>query len=401
MPPELEQAPEHAISTEGAEAPRADAQPPESSPGKDVQPPESSPGTGAPSDSPPEKGAQPDQPTAFDVAKVAMAKLREKAEKVAGSPPAKPAPESKDKPTEKADDGKGKPAPEKAEPEVPTEFAKHPAWQRIQSERRAAVEEVATIKAQLEATRPMAEHFEKLTGFLKASNIETEGFQLGMQALQAFASESPVRGIELTLDVLENAAMTDPVRAWEMLRPMVEKIRMAAGDELPEDLAGKVNSGVLAEAEAREIARLRAKDTTREAMARAQRERDERRQVEAEEARVAQAREAVVDAIAEWERTWRTNNPDADKLTPFVTPAILEKLTRYKGELTKEQVRKIAADTAAEVKERLKSMLPERRPVIPMPGGRPANVQGEPANAFDAAKAAYEGIRTGAVSLPT
>lgn len=105
--------------------------------------------------------------------------------------------------------------------------------------------------------------------------------------------------------IIAGLMKTNPVEAWRQLRPTVEKLLIAAGELLPEDLKERVQKGELSREAAFEISRHRAQTSTLERMRAFERERQElERQQE-------QAR-ALVTAAEAWERDRRAKDPNFD-----------------------------------------------------------------------------------------
>lgn len=381
--------------------PNTDGQQPASSPGKDAQPAASSPAAGAPA------AEKPPEPTAFDMAKTALAKLKGGTDgrpPAAASPAADPAKPADSQPSK---DGKpvaatdAKPAEKPAEdPDAQLPFAKHPRFREVIAERNTFNDQLKTATTELEALRPKAQGMDQLAGYLKTHEIDSDGFNLSMSALAAFAGDTPVKGIEVTLGILEQAAMTDPSAAWKLLEPMVEKIRAAAGEILPADLAKEVTDGVTTEERALEIARARAAEKARSDNAKRHTERTARTTEQTQGEREQQRADLMVGSVHKWEQAWMAKDPDAAIVSPLVGGVILAKLQAHKGELTDALIASIADKAVEEVKVHLRKANPNpAKPKTALPEGGPGKSKAEPADSYDAATQAYRRLQSGEVKL--
>jgi hypothetical protein len=148
--------------------------------------------------------------------------------------------------------------------------------------------------------------FKHLLGDLKEArtdaqrykNVETFIDNLGLSADEA-ASTLKIGGL----------IKTDPVAAWKELLPIVQKVAIAAGEMLPDDLKQQVAEGKMPREAAIEISRSRAALATTNA-------RTEWQQQRSQEQQAVQARQANLDAVSTWESERRARDPNFDAKMP-------------------------------------------------------------------------------------
>lgn len=131
--------------------------------------------------------------------------------------------------------------------------------------------------------------------------------------VQTFLDQSGLSGDEahdgLTIMAL---AKTNPVEAWKRMRPFVEKVLVAAGEVLPDDITSRVQQGELSQAAAMELSRQRA------AIQAIQAEQSFREQLSQRQQQTAAAT-AVQEAAVSWENDRRLKDPNFEaKMTPLM-----------------------------------------------------------------------------------
>ena len=139
-------------------------------------------------------------------------------------------------------------------------FHKHPRFQHLISERNSLKQD--------------AERHRNVQNFLDSNGLQADE---AADALLIFAR-----------------AKTDPVGAWNAVKPWVQKLLIAAGEVLPDDLRSRVEKGELTQDTAMEISRERAKAqsvTSRQTFAEQQRERNAARE----------RSDALVNTANKWE----------------------------------------------------------------------------------------------------
>jgi len=110
-------------------------------------------------------------------------------------------------------------------------FHDHPRWKEVVGENQ-----------QLKAQKPLIEQAQQLNSFCEQNRITPEELNNSLEFMRLFK--------------------TDPEAARKMLEPTWKSLEGYVGNELPADLQAKVVEGKMEEADARELARLRAQNTT-------------------------------------------------------------------------------------------------------------------------------------------
>lgn len=166
--------------------------------------------------------------TLLDVTRRALAE--------AESPPADQAtpegdkPPGDDTPKDAADNAEPK-AEDKAQDDAePPPFDKHPRWQQLKRE-------TAGLKQQVEELSPLAETHRQVLAYMERNDLTAADVQQGFAIMAALRN--------------------DPAEAWKLMEPIVRSVRVFMGEELPDDLREKVETGLIDDDTARETARLR------------------------------------------------------------------------------------------------------------------------------------------------
>lgn len=190
------------------------------------------------SEAKPVEAAAPEAPkTSFEAMTQRMEQMRaaDAAKAPAEAKPGEAKPEAKpDAPEEEVVEGT---------PEEKKAFLGKPLEQKFAETRgklreaRAAVKEYESKLAEFEPMKQKAELYEQLSTWTAQSGLEAPDVQ---NALQWAA-------------LMKN----DPIKALETLTPVFEKLRVAAGAVLSDDLRAQVEDGAITETAAQELARLR------------------------------------------------------------------------------------------------------------------------------------------------
>lgn len=185
-------------------------------------------------------------------------------------------------------------------------FNKHPRFQEV--------------LGKLKAAETDAVRYRNVQGFLDRENLSGEDAAQGLVLLAKSRNEG-LTGDEMADGLrLMALAKTDPSAAWRGgLQEWVQKVIIAAGEWLPDDLGQRVQNGELSREAAMELSRSRAQVQTYEA-------RKTFEQQQAESRRTKEASDALVGAANTWisERTTRDPNFNA-KL-----PAIQEEVVKLR-----------------------------------------------------------------------
>ena len=177
----------------------------------------------------------------------------------------------------------------------------------------SASEEVAGQEVGVEATQkePGVEDFSDVP-FNKHPRFQallTERAALKLDAdryknVETFISENNLNGDEAA-DILRIGGLmkTDPAKAWAEMKPMVQKVLIAAGEVLPEDLTKRVTDGELSREAAMEVSRLRAAQQSTQARTQWESQRTEQRQQ-------TESVTAVQTAVSTWEAERQARDPN-------------------------------------------------------------------------------------------
>lgn len=173
-------------------------------------------------------------------------------------------------------------------------------------------------------------------------------------------------------------AKTNPAKAWEQVKPWVQKLLVAAGEVLPDELQQRVTSGELTREAALEVSRSRAQVQSFEAQRSFE---EQRRQRQAESERVS----SLQGAAQSWEEDRRKRDPNFDaKLQPIMKEIAFLHATEGRPD-TPEGVRDQLQRAYKAVNDTIKSAVPiapvqQRKPALrPVMGGQVAgNAQAAP-----------------------
>lgn len=119
----------------------------------------------------------------------------------------------------------------------PGKTPEHIPYARFQE----TIKEKQTLESTLKEVQPLADAHKSVVEFCQSNRITQEQFQEGMEMLRLINS--------------------DPEGARAALEPIWNQLNGVTGNTLPEDLAKEVEEGVLSESRAKEIAKLRGKES--------------------------------------------------------------------------------------------------------------------------------------------
>ena len=125
---------------------------------------------------------------------------------------------------------------------------------------------------------------------------------------------------------------TDPAKAWAEIKPTVQKLLIAAGEVLPDDLKAQVQSGEINRAAAMEISRHRAQNQTLVAQ-------QSLGQQRAEAERLSSARQANLGAVSAWETERRARDPNFEAKMPQIEREIAWRHARGDKPTTPEGIK--------------------------------------------------------------
>lgn len=222
-------------------------------------------------------------------------------------------------------------------------FHKHPRFQHLLRSRNALKED---------ATR-----YQNVVGFLDNAGLSAEEAADGLQIM--------------------GLAKTNPAEAWKQIRPWLEKLVVAAGEVLPQELQQRVQQGQLTQEAAQEIARANARAASVEATQSFHQQRAERQQQ-------TEYASSMMNAAREWEEDRFAKDPNFSEKFEAVRKEVLY-LHATEGkpntpEGVKAQLKKAYAAVNASYRPSTPAPQP-RQPVRPVTGGQVAgNQQPAPAS---------------------
>jgi len=293
---------------------------------------------------------------------------------VSEEPEATPAPEeqdSKEPETDSAEDAKSE---EEASDEEISEEEINRTSERTQrrirelvEQRKSAETKAVEIEQELESLKPKAAQMDQLTGYMRERNILPEHLDnaLGLTAM--------INGgdYEKALPVLEN---------------LLNQVRNAAGETLPNDLQQQVGLGYITEAHAKELhkARLgkeRAEGKMQEDRQRADAERSQRE--------TQSMVNTVVQTAEAWNQEQATTDPDWNLKRDRVVDAMELELRRLGPDgypRTDKAARELLGKIKQKVETDIKKFQPKPKPIDPSPTGGSASPRSKakPASVMDA-----------------
>lgn len=159
---------------------------------------------------------------------------------------------------------------------------------------------------------------------------------------------------------------TNPAEAWKQMKPVVEKVLIAAGELLPADLKAMVDKGELKPEVALEVSRSRAAVQSTEARVEFDRQRHESRQQ-------SEARNAIFGAVSSWEAERKLRDPNFDAKQPALQREIAWLQTKDGRPNTPEGVRaqlQKAYDTVSAAHVAPAPVRQQRPAIRPVTGGQ-------------------------------
>lgn len=281
---------------------------------------------------------------------------------------------SEESPTS-AEPGSTEPAPDKPEEEAEVsdeelkQYSKG-AQRRIRElvdARRNVEGEKATLQTEIEAIKPKAERMDQLLGYMRANSVAPEHLDnaLGMTALI-------------------NSGQYD--KALPILENLLQQVRSAAGEVLPEDLQKRVNLGYISEQDAKELHKSKLSGQRTEERAKQDRERIEQERHQRETQTLVNT--AVTTAEA-WHKEQVASDPDWNLKRDLVTQRMELELLRLGPQgypRNPEAVRKLLGDAKAAVEQEIRRFKPAPRAINPSPTGNSASSRSKakPASLMDA-----------------
>lgn len=171
----------------------------------------------------------------------------------------------------------GQPKEEDNENYTDVPFHKHPRFQHLLRERKAALGD--------------AGQYRKVTAFMDQNGLGNDEFANALNILALSKS--------------------DPVKAWEMLKPSVQALLQAAGEVLPDNLKQRVAAGELTAEAAAEIARAEARAKSVEGHRSFEQQRRQRQEQQ-------NAGKALTDTAQSWEKDRQAKDPNFAAKQPLL-----------------------------------------------------------------------------------
>lgn len=211
-------------------------------------------------------------------------------------------------------------------------FSKHPRFQQVVRERREF--------------KVDAERYRNVQTFLENSNM---------------TAEEAADGLTIMAQV-----KVDPAGAWQRIKPWVQKVLIAAGEVLPDELSQRVEAGHLDRDTALQLSRTQAQVHSMEAQRSFEQQRAERQQQ-------LDMQQSIQTAAASWEEERRVRDPNFDAKIELLKREIAW-LQREEGRPNTPEGVKVQLDSAyRNVSGRFVAPSPTpapRPPIKPVPSGQ-------------------------------
>lgn len=230
-----------------------------------------------------------------------------------------------------------KAAGEGTDADIPKEFHKHPAWQKLKNQRDQA-------RADVERYKGDSDEFQAITGFMAQHEIRPE----------------QVADI-MHLIVLQK---NDPVKFYETVAGFKEELDQKMGFALPKDLQDRVAAGEINEEDAKELNRAKAEKKLIEQTRAEQAQRSQARTAEDAE---KQIRQQCADVVNQWEKGISARDLDYGRKQRLVQSEIRSYIQQYGAPKSPEQALKYAQVAYEEITKQLTGILPEKKPNLPTP----------------------------------
>jgi len=230
-------------------------------------------------------------------------------------------------------------------------FNKHPRFRKLLAERNS-------FKAD-------AERYQNIQGFLDNSGLDNQEAADGM--------------------VIMALAKTNPAEAWNRIKPWVQKLLVASGEVLPDDLTQRVKQGEITRDAALELSRMRAGQSSTQA----QRELEARQRQQLE---TRNLQNGIVQTVSEWETQRRQRDPNFNTKMDSLQREVAYIQSQEGKPQTIADVRKQLDRAYKAVNERLAApapAAPAKKAINPIRGGQVAGgAQPKPESTLDIVRAA-------------
>lgn len=246
-------------------------------------------GDAAQSSSADEQDAKKELPSLYDVVKKAASP--EPAEGESSDPAKKGAEGDGESKSEAKPDGDNTDKTKAEADDSKLPFHKHPRWIEVLGERDG-------FKAKVAELEPAATEYGKIQNFMQQSQLTPDEVGEGF-VLMAMMKHSPEKARPILLDY-------------------AKKLGLFTGEELPDDLRERIESGEISEELARDTAKTRAKNQRLESEVATTRERTQTESVQREQRASADLAIACQSNVAAWENRIKSSDPDYAKKAPAI-----------------------------------------------------------------------------------
>lgn len=223
--------------------------------------------------------------------------------------------------------------------EVPQEFHKHPAWQKLKRQR-------DEYRTQVDQFRSDSQEYQVITGFMQEHSIEPAEVAETLQWL-----------------ALKNS---DPTKFGQMIVDLAAQFQEQMGLVLPKELQARVEAGEITEEDAKELARSKAEANLYKTRTQQQtQQQNSQREIQARQ----QLGQVMADTVNNWEKQIQARDPDYQAKRRLVQSEIRAYIQQYGMPKNAPEALKYAEVAYKAVSEHLAGVLPKRKPNDPTPQG--------------------------------
>jgi hypothetical protein len=246
--------------------------------------------------------------------------------------------------------------------EIPQEFHKHPAWQKLKKQR-------DEYRTQVDQFRSDSQEYQVITGFMQEHSIEPTEVAETLQWL-----------------ALKNS---DPVKFGQMIVDLAAQFQEEMGLVLPKELQARVEAGEITEEDANELARSKAEANLYKTRTQQQtQQQNSQREIQARQ----QLGQTMANTVNNWEKQIQVRDPDYQAKRRLVQSEIRAYIQQYGMPKDAVNALKYAETAYKAVSEHLAGVLPKRKPNDPIPqGGKQVETNFVPKSLADVVSHALSG----------